>query len=408
MPERRDNRSEAPRRAEHGVSLLGVIAGVTGAAATVAAAGVAASALLAKTVVSPPKRRPEDVRVQAVWSDADGLLITLAASPEAKMAGEPGIYSFWFDEGRGHAVIGAIVDQTWDSITRRAERVDFGELDGTVRRGRINGWVWLTPEGAGFDYENVVIDGPLGPNPAWLVPAAEPSTDWVIHVHGRASARAEVIRGLAVVQQAQANSLVVSYRNDGEATPSTDNRYSLGDTEWEDVEAAIDFAISRGAKRIVLAGWSMGGAIVLQTQARTRHARRIAGLLLDSPVVDWGDALAYQSDASHVPVPVRQFALQLLGRSWGKVATGLDEPIDLATLNWVARAGELKKPILLLHSDDDGFVPSGPSRELAAARPDIVTFVPFKTARHCKLWNHDQQLWESSARDWLDARFKRS
>lgn len=442
MPEHRDNRSEAPQRSGRGLSLLGVVAGVTGAAAAVMAAGAAASAHVAREVVMPPRRRTEDVSVQAVWSDADGLLITLKSTRDSRLAGVPGEYSFWFDEGRGHAVIGEIVDQTWDSITRRVLRVDFGVLDGRVRRGRVNGWVWLTPESAGFDAQNVLIEGPLGPNPAWLVShepsgrpvyavdrpddvgeaasahpveASEPPTEtaesgadrsqtWVIHVHGRASARPEVVRGLGAVQQLGLTSLIVSYRNDGEATPSADNRYALGETEWEDVEAAIDYALSHGAKKVFLFGWSMGGAIVLQTLARTRHARRVGGVLLDSPVVDWGDALAYQADASSVPAPVREFALTLLGRRWATPATGLQSPIDLDALNWVARAGELRKPVLLMHSDDDGFVPSGPSRELAAARPDLVTFVPFKTARHCKLWNHDRELWESSVTDWLTER----
>jgi hypothetical protein len=58
--------------------------------------------------------------------------------------------------------------------------------------------------------------------------------------------------------------------------------------------------------------------------------------------------------------------------------------------------------VLLLHSDDDGFVPSTASRALAAARPDIVTFVPFEVARHTKLWNYDRTRWEDAIRNWLD------
>ena len=42
---------------------------------------------------------------------------------------------------------------------------------------------------------------------------------------------------------------------------------------------------------------------------------------------------------------------------------------------------------------DDEFVPSGPGRRLAAERPDLVTFVPWREARHCKEWNVDPQRW---------------
>ncbi|MFX4880114.1 hypothetical protein ABTC00_19570, partial [Acinetobacter baumannii] len=61
-------------------------------------------------------------------------------------------------------------------------------------------------------------------------------------------------------------------------------------------------------------------------------------------------------------------------------------------------------PTLLFHSDDDGLVPPGPSREFAAARPELVTFVPFETALHCRLWNYDRNRWEQSVTDWLIGR----
>ncbi len=59
-------------------------------------------------------------------------------------------------------------------------------------------------------------------------------------------------------------SLVVSYRNDGDAPNSDDHRYALGDREWQDVSSAIEYAFEHGAERIVLLGYSMGGATVLQ------------------------------------------------------------------------------------------------------------------------------------------------
>jgi hypothetical protein len=33
---------------------------------------------------------------------------------------------------------------------------------------------------------------------------------------------------------------------------------------------------------------------------------------------------------------------------------------------------------------------------LAVARPDIVTFEPFSTARHTKLWNYDSERWNAA------------
>jgi hypothetical protein len=57
--------------------------------------------------------------------------------------------------------------------------------------------------------------------------------------------------------------------------------------------------------------------------------------------------------------------------------------------------------VLVLHSDDDEFVPSGPSHALAAARPDLVHLVTSRGARHTKEWNVDPQAWEAAVARFL-------
>ncbi len=228
-----------------------------------------------------------------------------------------------------------------------------------------------------------------------------PSSNWVIQVHGRAARRSEALRAVPVFREAGYNSLIISYRNDGEAPPNSDNRYALGDTEWRDVESALRFAMDRAATRVILMGWSMGGATVLQLVSRSPLAPAVDGLILESPVIDWTSALRFQGRLMRVPPLIASAAVGLLGRSWAGRLTGLDHPIDLTRLDFVRRAPELSVPILLLHSDDDGFIPSSASRELAAARPDIVKLESFRSARHARLWNHDAPRWEAAITGWL-------
>ena len=73
------------------------------------------------------------------------------------------------------------------------------------------------------------------------------------------------------------------------------------------------------------------------------------------------------------------------------------------SLDIVARADELKVPILILHSDDDGFVPADASHALQQARPDLVTMPAFSGARHTKIWNYDQTGWSDAITGWLAA-----
>ena len=384
--------------------VLGRKVAVTVAASAVGLGGIAAAAaltaivLVARVVITPPRRRAEDVRILEVTDST----ITLSSSPDTRV---PGNYSLWFDEGAGHVKLGDITRETPDGITRTVQHIDFGDLS-SATRGRWAGWVYLDPADLGVPFENVSIDTEFGRAPAWLIQqeSGAASSTWVIGVHGRGVRRSECLRAVPVFREAGYTSLLISYRNDGDAPASADGRYALGDTEWRDVEAAIEYAIAHGATDVVLMGWSMGGATVLQAATRSAHASVVSALVLESPVIDWVTALEYQGGELGLVRPLQLGVIALLGRQWAGRVTGQQQPIDLARLDFVTRASELTVPILLLHSADDGFVPVTASRALAAARPDIVTYDEFTVARHTKLWNYDADRWNATIARWLSER----
>ncbi len=380
--------------------LLIAAGALAGGAVIAAVASLAVAVAVVRGVIVPPVNREQDTDVVGV--DQSARTITFSRTPEAVTDGR---LSFWFDSARGHARIGRIVSETRDTVTRELLRVDFGDIDST-RRGRFNGWFYLYPSDVGVDYENVVVETELGPAPAWLVRSDTAQVNgaedrWVIHVHGRAVMRAETIRAIPVFRDAGYTSLLISYRNDFEAPSSDDGRYSLGDTEWRDVESALAFAIEHGATSVILMGWSMGGATVLQAATRSPLATVVDGVVLDSPVIDWVDAIGHQARSRGAVKPFRAIAYAMIGSGWGKPFTGLNTPVDLHRLDFVRRSADLVVPTLILHSDDDDYVPSGPSRALAAARPDIVTLEAFHTARHTRLWNYDPERWNRAITQWL-------
>jgi alpha-beta hydrolase superfamily lysophospholipase len=370
-------------------------------ASTIAAAAIGAVTLIvARIVVSPPRRRADDTRILSIGGA--GGLITLEATPEAVLPGE---YGLFFSDGTGHARVGEVLASSPRTITRRLLAVDHGDIS-RARRGRMSGWFYSGPADLGVPFDDVHIETDLGPAPAWLIPSQRPSSRWVIQVHGRAVQRAETLRAVPVFREAGYNSLLVSYRNDGEAPASADRRYGLGDTEWSDVDAAMRFAVDNGATDIVLMGWSMGGATVLQALTRSELRGLVRGVVLDSPVVDWVAALRHQGQLLRLPIPIRSAVIALIGARWAGRLTGQHTPINMPRLDFVRRSAELHVPILLMHSDDDGFVPSTASRALAEARPDIVTFEAFTGAGHTRLWNYDPARWNGAIRGWLDTRFR--
>jgi uncharacterized protein len=195
--------------------------------------------------------------------------------------------------------------------------------------------------------------------------------------------------------------LIPSYRNDVGAPRGPDGRYNLGLSEWRDIEDAALYAVQQGARELILVGWSMGGAIVLQTLDRSWLTGHVSHVVLDAPVIDWNDVLAHHARQHGVPAPVGSLSRTLMGKRWARRLVGVHDAVDVAQTNWVARADELRHRMLLIHSVDDEFVPIGPSEQLAEARPDLVWFEPWKTARHTKEWNTDPERWETAVSEFV-------
>ncbi|TPW70887.1 alpha/beta hydrolase [Schumannella sp. 10F1B-5-1] len=388
--------------ARRGLAIGGAVAiGVVAGAALLGAGVAGLGAVVARTVITPPKKRPDDVRILDV--DEDAGEITLSRNHETEVDGR---YGMWFAGDTGYVRLGDVVALDDDTVTRRIERVVFGDL-ASASGGRWSGWYYLTPRDLGHDYRDVSIDTELGAAPAWLIPAegdAERDGRWAVLVHGRAVKRAETLRAVDTFHEAGYTVLAISYRNDGDAPASPDGRYALGDREWVDVDAALGYAVASGARDVVLMGWSMGGATVLQTITRSPRADVVRGVVLESPVVDWTDTIDHQVvTVRGMPGPLSRLVERILGEKRATPLTGLERPVDLARLNFVDRAGELHLPMLVLHSDDDQFVPSRASRALAVARPDIVRYEPFDTAQHTRLWNYAPVRWTTALREFLSS-----
>ncbi len=391
-----------PRRAANRSASPGLVAGVRVALTLLSVALVGALALLglvsarlARRVVTPAGRTP-DTRILAL--DTTAQTITLSRTPDTVLPGRYGLFTTGTSD---YVKLGSVLAQDETSVKRKL-------LTHVTSESRLSpdaafsGWYYQHPDELHLPYSPELIGSAVGPCPAWLFPAGDGDT-WVIQIHGRGTTRSECLRAVPVFHGLGITTLVVSYRNDGEAPRSRAGTYGLGSTEWRDADAAVSFARRRGAKRILLMGWSMGGAIALQVSLNSAHRDHIVGIVLESPVVDWRIVLDYQAKLMHVPTAVTDIAIEALQHDWANPVTGSGASIPFDSLNVVARAAELRHPILILHSDDDGFVPSDASHDLIVARPDLVELQVFEVARHTKLWNYDQQRWTDSIRSWVTA-----
>ncbi|MER6998385.1 alpha/beta fold hydrolase [Streptomyces sp. NPDC000410] len=293
-----------------------------------------------------------------------------------------------------HAVVGRVLDDVpheADTVVRRLESVGHGSLDiGT--RVRFTPQLYSgTPSSAlGIDHEDVEIPGELGDLPAWLVRGAR--TTWIIAVHGLGAGREQSMNLMPFLTGRKFPVLALAYRGDPGAPGSPDGLGHLGDSEWRDLDAAVRFAVRAGAQRVIVHGWSTGASMALHAAASSALRDRIAGLVLDSPMLDWEATLRALAAAHRTPSPLLPLAVRAAqGR------TGLHSD----RLAVAAAPDGLRVPTLIFHGPDDTFAPWQPSRDLAAARPDLVTLHTVPEAPHAAMWNADPARYEEALRRFL-------
>ena len=289
-----------------------------------------------------------------------------------------------------YAVLGEIVASDTQTVTRRMIKTTQPLSAGL--RVTWNIFVYHgDPERAlGLAYDDVRIPSELGPLPAWFVPGQR--TTWVLLVHGFHASREEGLRVLPTLAQMGFPTLLLTYRNDAGAPRSPDHLYHLGDTEWQDIEAGVRYALSHGGQDVVLYGWSMGGFMVENFLRRSSYVAQTRAVVLDAPILDWHKAIDTQMHKLHFPhwftYVVEWFASRRLG-------------INFAALNYERPPRDRITPTLLFHGTADGMVPVESSDTFAQALPGLVTYLRVNGADHTQAWNVDPQAYEDALKAFL-------
>lgn len=370
--------------------------GAAAAACAIAGAGATIGSLFARRVLTPGQ---PDAGVRVWEIDPPDLVQDrpMRVWIHGPDAGLPGRYSFIFDGGAGHARLGPIVDRIFDGgvdrVAREVVAVDRGNLR-VGCRGRITGWWFTDPRELAERVDRVTFPVDGGESWGWLVHPNVPVTGtWAIHVHGRGALPEETLRGIPPFARAGVTSLVIAYRNDPGAPAGLRGRYGLGLAERFDVDAAIAWALGHGADRVILTGWSMGGTTALASATRGPYRSRIAGLVLDSPGIDWHRILRRQAQLAGIPPGTGRIGIGLLQSGAVRGAVPWRTGTDLDALSAEAFAELLTMPTLIHASPGDSFVPWEGSILLAQLRPDLVR-LRAGVGEHVRLWNTDPAGWE--------------
>lgn len=209
-----------------------------------------------------------------------------------------------------------------------------------------------------------------------------------IQFHGyKSSAVLDFCGGSLYAGKIGHNALVVDQRSHGR---SEGKAITFGVLERKDVLSWIDYARSRFGEdvRIILAGLSMGAATVLMSADQPLPSN-VLGIVADCP---------YSSPAAIIKTVSKRDMHMPVGLVYPFIKLGarLFAGFDLEESSAVTAVKNTPVPILIIHGEDDNFVPCDMSREIRDANPDMITLVTIPEAGHGLCYMTDPKSYETA------------
>lgn len=166
---------------------------------------------------------------------------------------------------------------------------------------------------------------------------------------------------------------------------------SFGVNEHRDCRAWVDYACRRFGKevRIVLCGISMGATTVLLASG-TDLPENVKGVIADCPFTSPKAIIVKVCRDRKLP-PCIIWPLARLGAA-------LFGHFNLSGVNAAEAVKAAKVPILLIHGEDDRFVPCDMGRSIAAANPAKIELHTFPDAGHGLSFLIDRPRYEQITR----------
>jgi uncharacterized protein len=318
--------------------------------------------------------------------------VTLRVPADPGQLLTPGVWGVQWPTGYGQVT--RIVARDDATVTRDFRQMTGAPLAAGTSVALDNKAFPTDPRvGLGIPQHDVAYRGPLGSYPAWFVPG--PRHTWAILLHGNSMDRLDTIKIVPTLHRLGLPVLLISYRNDAGAPEDPSGMLRYGQTEWRDLAAAVQYALSHGARRVVLVGYSMGGGIAANFLERSPLATRVSGVILDSPMMDFSRAVDLGAARQRLPLvglPLPQsltdVAKWIAGRRYG---------VDWTSLDYLKGAAKIHTPILLFQGTADATVPAATSDELARIAPG-VSYVRVRGADHLDSWNLDPARYDAAVR----------
>ena len=201
--------------------------------------------------------------------------------------------------------------------------------------------------------------------------------------------------GVGMLRDMKYNVLLISERGHGDSEGHT---LTYGVKERRDVLSWTNFALHRFGKdcRILLFGVSMGASTVLMASDLDLPPQ-VKGIIADAPYSSPRDIIRKVMKTMKISPAVFYPLVTFSGWLFGHVRINSASPMRSVQ--------GARVPILIIHGEDDRFVPCEMSERIAAANPAIIRYT-FPNAGHVLSYLTDEARYRDIAGKFLDSCLK--
>jgi uncharacterized protein len=208
----------------------------------------------------------------------------------------------------------------------------------------------------------------------WWLPHRDADAPALLYLHGTFRNLYKNLPKIEALRDAGFSVLAVDYRGWGDSSPIVPSEASIA----RDAKLAWQELMQRQtqARRRVIFGHSMGGAVAIDLASQLHHGRDYGALIVESTFTRLPDVAAEAG-------------------FWGRVAAA----ITSLEFDSLAKIRRVDAPVLMLHGTADQTVPVQLGRRLRDAAPKGVRWVEFAGGTHSRLHSEAPEAYRQALRE---------
>ena len=334
------------------------------------------------------KKIQGDFSIIKVEASKGSTFVYLPVNEDTACLGE---LSLFWNSRKGHAVVRSTPTQEIADLIRFELLKNLGEPLRQTDGAWLSGWLGDKPEDFGFNSQQSFTKLPNGTK-AFI--SDRPSSNWVIHIHSRKATYAEPLRNAKQFDELGFSQLSISHLSDSPPNGFGIRRSTLGSKEWTQVSDAVEFVKDKGAQKIILFGWSLGGMMVNQYLSNAEVPNEVTAIIMDSPLLDYRSTLRVQALRAGYPEATGDQVADVITSSRVLRALGFSN-VAIDEISALNKSLRVQLPTLLIYSLNDGYISMDGVFKYQELN-NKVKLIDVPDGRHCRLFNQDKEKYQDS------------